>query len=104
MLKIAYGYRVQGEQDPIVKTVELAMENFAEVFGKLDGYMVDYFPLCKHQHFSLGSVLLTNGLVKVLPDWFPGAGFKIAAKKYAQTFQSMAQLPFDYIKTSIVGL
>ncbi|KAI0033580.1 cytochrome P450 [Vararia minispora EC-137] len=87
MLKSAYGYDVQGEHDPIVEVVERAMRDFAEVFGKTDGYLVDYIPWLKY-----------------LPERCPGVSFKRKARAFARTFQAMGQLPFDFVTKQIAAL
>lgn len=43
-------------------------------------------------------------LVKYVPDWFPGAGFKKQAKEWNKVTTATAEEPFAYIKEQAVCL
>ena len=42
--------------------------------------------------------------VAYVPDWFPGAGFKVKAKEWAVTLEEMVQRPYQFVKDQMVGL
>ena len=41
--------------------------------------------------------------MKRLPAWFPGAGFKWKAIRWAETLAAMAEGPYQYVKQQIVS-
>jgi hypothetical protein len=50
--------------------------------------------------FSLSHVLL----VKHVPDWFPGTGFKRRARHGKKLSTEMVNAPFDMVKQDLVRL
>ena len=45
---------------------------------------------------------LTNlVIVRYVPDWFPGAGFKAVAKEGRDKFKISVNGPFDYVKNAM---
>jgi hypothetical protein len=44
-----------------------------------------------------------SSTVKHLPAWFPGAGFKRTAARWAQTLTDMAEGPHQYVKQQMVS-
>lgn len=49
-------------------------------------------------------VLMSSLTVAYVPDWFPGAGFKVKAKEWAVTLEEMVQRPYQFVKDQMVGL
>ncbi|KAG7087484.1 hypothetical protein E1B28_013446 [Marasmius oreades] len=80
ILEIVYGYRTQDKIDPYIKLVDVAMEglNAPGVHGT---FMVDFFPILKH-----------------VPAWFPGAGFKTKAEVWARNTDRVLDLPWALAK------
>lgn len=42
--------------------------------------------------------------MKSIPDWFPGAGFKIEAKRMREDLERLYNVPFDFVKSQMVGV
>ncbi|EIW77985.1 cytochrome P450 [Coniophora puteana RWD-64-598 SS2] len=80
ILKITYGYEVQGANDRLVKVVEEAMSHFAHVTTP-GAFLVDSIPFLKY-----------------IPEWIPGMSFKRTAKHYAQSFTKMIEYPYRTVK------
>ncbi|KAI0771958.1 cytochrome P450 [Trametes elegans] len=83
IITITYGYRVRGENDPIVKTVDQAMEDFGRTSAP-GAYLADTFPFLRH-----------------VPSWFPGAQWKERVAEQNKTFERMANVPFDWVKGQV---
>ncbi|KAG6328751.1 hypothetical protein ID866_10338 [Astraeus odoratus] len=80
ILKIVYGYEVKEENDPFVNLVENAIRAIATAV--ITGtFLVDAVPILKY-----------------VPEWFPGAGFKVQARKWNVLIQDMANKPFQLVK------
>jgi hypothetical protein len=45
----------------------------------------------------VGEILIPV-IVRYIPDWFPGAGFKKVAREYSQNVRKMLDLPFAFTK------
>lgn len=42
-------------------------------------------------------------VVKYVPDWFPGAGFKREAKRMRSDLYKATERPYQHVKNEIVG-
>jgi hypothetical protein len=42
-------------------------------------------------------------VVKHLPEWLPGTGFKYTARTYAANLDWLAQGPFEFVKNAMVS-
>ncbi|KAJ3506809.1 hypothetical protein NLJ89_g6662 [Agrocybe chaxingu] len=84
ILKVAYGYEVQGNDDPFVQNIE---EGFAlsATLGTAGKYWVEFFPI-----------------LRFVPDWFPGAEFKRYAKWVGKKLHRLERAPFDWAKRDIL--
>ncbi|KAL4267769.1 cytochrome P450 family protein [Pleurotus pulmonarius] len=80
VLKITYGYSAEPQNDPLVKLVDEAMEQFSETIGA-NAYMVDIFPI-----------------LRFVPRWFPGASWKRKAAKYRATLTQTVAVPYQFVK------
>ncbi|KAJ7633666.1 cytochrome P450 [Mycena polygramma] len=80
ILSIAYGIDVQPVDDPYVALAHETLHILSEASppGK---YVVDSFPILKH-----------------IPEWFPGAGFKRQAKEWRKLAHAMRDVPFAETK------
>ncbi|KAJ7625732.1 cytochrome P450 [Roridomyces roridus] len=76
ILSFTYGIDVLPSDDPYITLAEEALHTLvsAAIPGK---YLVDTFPILKH-----------------IPIWFPGAGFKRQAREWRKLARSMLELPF----------
>ncbi|GJE99705.1 cytochrome P450 [Phanerochaete sordida] len=76
----AYGIVTEDHDDPIIATVEHGLEAAVAAInpGK---FLVDVLPVLKY-----------------VPEWFPGAGFKRQAKIWRESVLKMLHVPFDQAK------
>ena len=64
-MTVSYGLTVSDSEDPFISKAEEALHGFSEA-GVPGTFLVDLLPILKH-----------------VPSWFPGAGFKRMASYYA---------------------
>ncbi|KAJ7485390.1 cytochrome P450 [Mycena latifolia] len=83
VLRIAYGYPVQLEDDPIVALVNGVMDEFS-VATAPGAFLVDLLPILKY-----------------VPAWIPGAGFQRKAKAWANHLSEMVERPFQLVKDQL---
>ncbi|TBU23430.1 cytochrome P450 [Dichomitus squalens] len=81
-MRISYGIEVVDEQDPYVAAVERGVASFNEAFVP-GAFLVETFPV-----------------LKKLPDWFPGAGFKRTAAAWKKIAHNMRDAPFEKMMKS----
>ncbi|KAF8212748.1 cytochrome P450 [Mycena galopus ATCC 62051] len=80
IMSITYGIDVLPFDDPYVTLAHKAVRTFA--FAAVPGvYLVDTFPILKD-----------------IPRWFPGAGFKRQAEEWRKLAHGMAELPYAETK------
>ena len=84
IMSIAYGIKITESEDPYIVIAEKAMSSIAEA-GIPGTFLVDFFPILKH-----------------IPSWFPGAGFKKRAASAKVLILSLAEKPFSYVKDQLV--
>jgi len=85
MLKVAYGYQVNGNDDELVQLIEDGLKIIAElsVPGK---FWVEFFPI-----------------LRFVPEWFPGAGFKRLARESGKELNKIDEIPFEWARRQIVS-
>lgn len=82
--RIVYGYVPnQHGNDPLIDLVNEVMEDLADA-STTGRYLVDVIPLLKY-----------------LPEWFPGAGFKTKGRLYNRRLMVLAELPLALAKKQI---
>lgn len=88
ILRLAYGYEVSEDQseDPLVRIAEEAMQGFARA-SEPGAFLVDIFPILKY-----------------LPEWAPGAGFKAVARSMRADLERLYDVPFGFVQDQIVRL
>ncbi|KAL2814360.1 cytochrome P450 [Aspergillus cavernicola] len=80
ILKIAYGYNIEPHgRDPLVALANESLENFS-VAGTPGLWMVDTIPLLKH-----------------VPTWLPGTGFKRTAAAWKRTLVTTIEKPYRLV-------
>ncbi|CCM01202.1 uncharacterized protein FIBRA_03250 [Fibroporia radiculosa] len=79
ILDITYGYRVQNDDDPLVRVVDLAAANFSELTTP-GACLADTFPILNY-----------------VPAWMPGAGWKRRAFAAARDTHSMLEIPYAMV-------
>ncbi|RDB15646.1 hypothetical protein Hypma_004027 [Hypsizygus marmoreus] len=85
ILRISHGYEVKENNDPFVQLAEEATEQFALATAP-GGYLVDVLPVLRY-----------------LPSWFPGAGFKRTAKAWAAKLVEMVEQPHSFVKREMAA-
>ncbi|PVF95625.1 cytochrome P450 [Serendipita vermifera] len=80
ILRIAYGYDVEPEKDPLVTLANEALDKFSKT-TLLGEFPVDIFPILRH-----------------LPAWTPGVQFKKLAEEWRPLGRDLFDKPFDYVK------
>ncbi|KAJ7118250.1 cytochrome P450 [Mycena epipterygia] len=85
IISVAYGIDVLPLNDPYIAIAEEAVH--AAIAAVIPGrFLVDSIPLLKH-----------------VPDWFPGAGFKRQAKEWSQLGQAFKDIPFAEVKHQLAS-
>ncbi|KAL4079445.1 cytochrome P450 [Scleroderma citrinum] len=83
VLRISHGYQVKETNDYIV---DLA-ERTADIFGKATApgaFLVDSVPILKY-----------------IPEWVPGAGFKRTAREWKAIIDELLDRPYQFVKNQI---
>ncbi|GJJ06932.1 hypothetical protein Clacol_001128 [Clathrus columnatus] len=80
VLMLTYGYKPVEANDPLVRIVNDAVQGWSEM--TINGaYAVDSFPM-----------------LRFVPSWFPGAGWKVKAIKYRQGLTEMLERPYEWTR------
>lgn len=83
--------------------VNLALEQFS-LAATPGTWIVDIIPACK---LSLKFPVICSlpkanaNLVKYLPAWFPGAGFKQTAQEWRRSLEDVARKPYAFVQRRI---
>ncbi|KAI0669064.1 cytochrome P450 [Trametes maxima] len=84
VLMISYGYQPQERDDPLIRTVEAATKQAAEVVQP-GAFLVDVFPWLRY-----------------VPSWMPGAGWKRKGEAYRVNMDKMSATPHHFVKNQMV--
>ncbi|KAJ7843270.1 cytochrome P450 [Mycena leptocephala] len=84
IMKLAFGYSVTSDQDKLVDLADTLIR-ISEEAAK-PGWVVDSFPVLKY-----------------VPSWMPGAGFKRIAEKWRNQVIDLNRVPFSYVKAQIAS-
>ncbi|KAK0501173.1 cytochrome P450 [Armillaria luteobubalina] len=85
IMQISYGYEIQEKNDPFAGLANEAAHHFT--LSTTPGtFLVNIIPILRH-----------------IPDWFPGAGFKRTAKEWRSTLQELVEQPYNYAKQQIAA-
>jgi cytochrome P450 len=80
ILRISYGYELQGDHDPFVELADKATVQFS-LSTAPGAFLVDFIPFLKY-----------------IPAWVPGAGFQRIAKEWSDTLNDMVDMPYNFTK------
>jgi len=80
---ITFGYQVQKHGDPLIKLAEEAVDTFSRATLPA-AFLVDTFPILRH-----------------LPAWLPGAGFKKTAARWRATTMELLNAPYKMVKSDM---
>ncbi|KAL4994465.1 cytochrome P450 [Aspergillus recurvatus] len=84
ILRVLYGYHMDyTRRDPLLHYIEEALKRFLPAMAP-EAWLVNSIPLLKH-----------------VPTWLPGAGFRRTAQLLKRDLQSLADLPFGFVKQQI---
>lgn len=67
VVRMAYGYKIKEEDDPIVKLAEATTENFA-LSTAPGGFMVDVLPICEYALNQASSECYTYIAAAIFPS------------------------------------
>ena len=109
---MTYGYSVKENDDHLVETVEAAANGFSESLEP-GAFLVDVIP--SRESYFLPSCVTGDAnhgfrhfaylqTVRYVPDWFPGTGWKVKAKRFRRLLDEMADTPFQFVKDQMVSL
>ena len=99
---IRYGHTVAENNDPYVQLVEEASQSTSEA-AVPGAFLVDLFPSRTVLYYYRCLIVFNISLVKHVPEWMPGAGFKTKAKEWRKLSQAMINVPFDMVKEKFVS-
>ncbi|KAL4077432.1 cytochrome P450 [Scleroderma citrinum] len=85
ILRITYGYKTLDGDDPLVDLAHLANSQLS-LSTSPGVYYVDFVPLMKY-----------------IPSWLPGAGFKRKAKIYAPVIRDLVEVPYQWAKSQLTA-
>lgn len=83
VFQVSHGYTVRGDEDPLVELAERATLEFS-LASAPGAFLVDVLPILRY-----------------IPDWFPGAGFKKTAKAWRQTAITLRDEPYEEVKKQV---
>jgi hypothetical protein len=84
-MDITYGIKISDVNDPYILNAEEALSALAQG-GTPGNFWVDQLPILKY-----------------VPGWMPGAGFKRKAEHWRKVNISVSEKPFQYVKESLVS-
>jgi len=85
IVRIAYGIDVQAEDDPYIHIAEEAIQA-ASATSTPGKYLVDTLPILKY-----------------VPSWMPGAGFKREAAHYRKWTDALLNVPYEAVQKQIIS-
>ncbi|KAF8517574.1 cytochrome P450 [Hysterangium stoloniferum] len=85
IMKIGYGYEVKSENDYYLGLAQESMR-VASLAAAPGRWLVDSLPILRY-----------------VPSWFPGAGFKRKAAEWGQTLYAQSLEPHEYVKSEIAA-
>jgi len=104
ILKITYGYDVQDSNDPLVNIAEAAVGGFSQA-SVPGAWLVDIFPVRESESQLMANSLLTHATpqVRYVPDWMPGATFKVKAAQWRDAHMQLLNVPFNMVEEQMVS-
>ncbi|KAF8871150.1 hypothetical protein BD779DRAFT_1680608 [Infundibulicybe gibba] len=80
-MNLTYRIRVREKNDPYIEAVEASLEGFAKA-GVPGAFLVDFIPILKY-----------------VPGWMPGAGFKGKTAHWRDANYRMVKKPWEFAKS-----
>jgi len=101
-LSITYGMDIKSADDRFLNANLEAAHALAAVLvpGK---FLVDVIPIrvCLRAQTVVYKHLMNLLIVRYIPDWFPGTGFKALAKEAREKFKISVDGPLEYVKNAM---
>jgi hypothetical protein len=101
-MSIAYGIDIKSVDDRFLKASIEASHAITAVVapGK---FLADIIPIRAYLCAQTVTYKYLTGLpiVRYIPDWFPGTGFKALAKEARDKYKISVDGPFDYVKNAM---
>ena len=100
-----YGYQAHSNQDELLALASETIDILANrVVSSIGIWPVDIIPACERpSHYQPNHpVLKREFVVRYLPTWFPGAGFKRSAIKWKAKLEDFVNKPYDFTKKNMV--
>lgn len=107
MLDIAYGHRVTSVDDEFMIFADKTIATITAL-GSFAATLVDFFPISAYLLPSLycdeplSSHCHVAGLVRYLPSWMPGSGFKKQAVRGKEMWDAMEDIPYQKLRNAMV--
>ncbi|KAF8513269.1 cytochrome P450, partial [Gautieria morchelliformis] len=83
IMELVYAINVRDKGDPYIETAEKAMSHFGAAANP-GAFLVDVLPILRY-----------------VPEWFPGAGFRKTARLWRQDIIKMNVMPFEAVKKAL---
>jgi hypothetical protein len=102
VMKIAYGHRVQSDDDGYIKLGERFSHAF-RALGSPGGTPPDFLPLCMFiSAICVAYSRLFLLIVRHIPPWFPGAWWSRHGRDWKATVKDFFELPFEHVRRQMV--
>ncbi len=103
---VVYGHRVRSSQDKLLRLADECMTLLSTKMANNVGiWPVDVVPA--RTCGTVPAIRISDisvHTVRYLPLWFPGAGFKRKAAEWRALMQEFVDIPFEFVKQSMVCL
>ena len=98
-MEMTYGVDIKSEDDRFLRVALEALE-FVNKAGVPGAFLVDVIPIRASHKASKPAIWHDSRLilVKHVPEWFPGAGFKTFARASRETNCVMVNEPLKHVK------
>jgi hypothetical protein len=104
-MMLTYGHEVKTADDRFITIAEKGVQTI-QAAGVIGAHIVDLIPWRAFVMMLLIVFLcppdLTPGLVRFIPDWFPGAGIKRLPPGTREDLQTFLHTPFNQVKKQMV--
>jgi len=100
VLRIAYGYQVNQENDSLINLVGEAVRIFSKAAAP-GAFLIDSIPIRTYIHGILCTEVIRL-VVKHVPEWVPGAGFQRQAREWKAVMDKVTDVPYNFVKSQMV--
>jgi len=104
-LMIVYGHQVKSSsEDSLLALADEGTEIIKGIASGIGIWPVDIIPACtSYQIHHLATQLECFNIVRHLPEWFPGAGFKRKAAQWRPKMEDFVDIPFQSVLNAVVS-